>query len=404
MPSTLHSIVESGLCHGCGGCAASLPAGRITISMTDDGFLRPVSQSPLTSDEMNVVEQVCSGAALQHEKIKPDYNPLWGPIIASRVGYSSDPELRYAGSSGGVLSSISAALLDSGEVDFVLQVAASFGDPIGNTPRPSDGRVDVIEAAGSRYAPSATLADLELHLASGLRFAVVGKPCDIATLRRMAQRDVRIDKQIPYMLSFMCAGVPSRKGTYAVLRELGATYEELTSFSYRGRGWPGYTRAILASGEERSMTYKQAWGGILSRYVQPRCKICPDGTGEFADIVCADAWYGKDGYPDFSEAEGRSMILARTQAGEALIQRLLANDAIVANPLSVSEIGLMQPYQENRKRMVLARLLGLKLLGRRTPRYRKLSLVQLSRKSSLKTSFRNFAGTFVRATQGKFNA
>lgn len=404
MPPTLQSIVASGLCHGCGGCAASLPDGRITMSMTDDGFLRPTTASPLTTTETKIVRQVCSGASLAHPDIKPYYDPLWGPILASRVGHSSDKELRYAGSSGGVLSSISSALLASGEVDFVLQVAASPADPIGNTPRPSVKRNDVIAAAGSRYAPSATLADIEHHLASGLKFAVVGKPCDIATLRKMAQRDARIDQQVPYMLSFMCAGVPSRRGTHFILGELGTNYESIKSFAYRGRGWPGYTRAVLLSGEERSMTYKHAWGGILSRYVQPRCKICPDGTGEFADIVCADAWYGKDGYPDFSEAEGRSMILSRTAAGEALIQRLTADNVIVAEPLVVSEIAHMQPYQANRKRMVLARILGLKVLWRNTPHYRNLGLVGLAIKGGLRSSLRNFAGTLVRATQGKFDA
>jgi coenzyme F420 hydrogenase subunit beta len=37
------------------------------------------------------------------------------------------------------------------------------------------------------------------------------------------------------------------------------------------------------------MSYADSWGGILSRHVQFRCKICPDGTGGFADVVCADA-------------------------------------------------------------------------------------------------------------------
>src|SRR3712207_7050821 len=58
-----------------------------------------------------------------------------------------------------------------------------------------------------------------------------------------------------------------------------------------------------------------------------RCKICPDGTGEFADIVCADAWYGKDGYPDFAEREGRSLRseehTSELQSRQYLVCRLL---------------------------------------------------------------------------------
>lgn len=50
------------------------------------------------------------------------------------------------------------------------------------------------------------------------------------------------------------------------------------------------------------MSYNESWGNILGKYLQKRCKICPDGIGEFADIVCADAWHGdKSGYPNFEE-------------------------------------------------------------------------------------------------------
>ena len=50
------------------------------------------------------------------------------------------------------------------------------------------------------------------------------------------------------------------------------------------------------------MSYAQSWGEILTKHVQFRCKVCPDGSGGFADVACADAWYGDErGYPSFEE-------------------------------------------------------------------------------------------------------
>ena len=48
--------------------------------------------------------------------------------------------------------------------------------------------------------------------------------------------------------------------------------------------------ATLRDGSERSTSYHESWGNILSKHVQHRCKVWADGTGVAADLVCADAW------------------------------------------------------------------------------------------------------------------
>ena len=90
----------------------------------------------------------------------------------------------------------------------------------------------------------------------------------------------------------------------------------MASFRYRGDGWPGFATVRLKDGREARMSYAESWGGILTNYVQFRCRISPDGTGGFADIACGDAWYADaKGYPLFEEAEGRSLIVSRTRQG-----------------------------------------------------------------------------------------
>jgi coenzyme F420 hydrogenase subunit beta len=398
MTDTLHDIVSSGRCHGCGACAAAVGSQKIKMSMTAEGYLRPESFGHLGRSEQEAIVGVCSGREVVRTMVPPDlqYHHIWGPIASVETGYASDPQVRYRGSSGGVISAICIFLLETGAVDFVLQTSADPNDPIGNTTRQSLTKEDILGAAGSRYAPSSPLADLDKYLAMGKRFAFVGKPCDVASLRRLELQDRRVAELIPFKLAFFCAGVPSRLGTKRVLDKLGVSEDQISEFSYRGRGWPGLTRAVRHDGSEESMDYNSSWGSILNRHLQFRCKVCVEGIGEYADIACADAWYGKDGYPDFTEQDGRSLIVARTRQGHALLSQMRQSGVIATDQLDVEQIGEMQPYQMERRRAVLARVLGVVLKGRRAPSYKGFGLLKLSLHSKLLWLLRNTWGTFKR--------
>lgn len=397
----LADITDNGLCLGCGGCVAAIGRDDLAMRYSDLGYLRPVAAAPLSPGESRTLGEVCPGIALNGRDREPDYHPLWGPIRVLATGHALDPEVRFRGSSGGVLTALAIGLVEAGEVDFVVATSAAADDPINNASGARNDRTALLGAAGSRYAPSSPLAEMEAHLATGKRFAFIGKPCDIEGLDRMARRDPRIDRQVPYRLAFFCAGVPSRRGTLAVLDALGVAHDDCTRFQYRGNGWPGLARATRRDGSEESMDYNASWGSILNRHLQFRCKICPDGTGEFADLVCADAWYGKDGYPDFTERDGRSLIVARTKAGERLYRRALAEGWIASEPLAVGEIAEMQPYQAHRKRNVLARVVGLFAARGVGPRYRGLALARVALGERKAELLRSALGTFRRARGNK---
>ncbi|WP_420910238.1 Coenzyme F420 hydrogenase/dehydrogenase, beta subunit C-terminal domain [Paraburkholderia fungorum] len=393
----LQSVLESNSCTGCGLCESALESNPVRMQMSDQGFLRPVIIRPLTPEDEAKFASFCPGVVVSHQETEGRLHRIWGPLVETRVGHSCDEEIRRVGSSGGVLSGLLLHLLNSGSVDFVAQIAVSISDPLANELQISRTRADVLRAAGSRYAPSAPLKDIRSILDGEETGAFVGKPCDVAALRQLARVDERVGKRFRYFISFMCAGVPSQHGTYEVLRQLGIPKDEVGNFRYRGNGWPGNVRAVSKFGEIREMDYCQSWGTILNKFLQFRCKICPDGTGEFADIVCADAWYGKDGYPDFSDREGRSLILARTNLGRELIESATRAGILLSDQISSDEIELMQPYQSERKRSVLARLIGTWLALGRAPRVRRLGLIRASQSSSVMSLLKNCVGTYRRA-------
>jgi coenzyme F420 hydrogenase subunit beta len=403
----LDTIKANGLCSGCGLCAGMAVGGDAPIVMRDtaEGYRRPEVVGEVSAELARMIDTVCPGANIRHDPAQheAEYHPVWGPLIAARLGWSTDIELRRNASSGGGLSGILAHLLASREIDYVVQTAVSSQSPVRNALAISTGRDDVFHAAGSRYAPSSPLEDIGVRLDAPGKFAFVGKPCDVAGLRQLARYDPRVNEKVSVMIAFMCAGVPSYRGTSALLSAMGVEDESaVVSLRYRGDGWPGFATARLEDGTILTMDYDTSWGRILNRHLQFRCKICPDGIGEFADIVCADGWYcDADGNPLFEEMDGRSIILTRTQRGEAILARAMATGTIATEPLSLQSLGHMQPFQARRKGMVLPRLAAMALTGRRRPRFAKLSLVRTARRLGVKESLRSFVGTFRRLLTGQ---
>ena len=332
----LDRILKSDLCTGCGLCASLAPQ-SMHMALDTMGFARPRITSAVPKDIDEKIDALCPGRNIVQVLSPADDHVLWGPIQACRTGHATDAALRQHASSGGVISALLTYLLASKTVDYVIQVGASSASPLDNLTVTSTTAENVYDAAGSRYAPSSPLANVHEHLASPGRFALVGKPCDIAAMRAMARTDPRIDQKIPVMISFFCAGVPSRRGTEKILEAMQVDEKDVVDFRYRGDGWPGFATARKADGSESRMSYADSWGNILSKHVQFRCKICPDGSGGLADIVCGDAWESDaQGYPAFAERDGQSLILSRTTRGEGLVKRALAAGAISCEGLDVS--------------------------------------------------------------------
>jgi coenzyme F420 hydrogenase subunit beta len=392
----LARIVNGKLCSGCGLCSALAP-GKIEMQLSESGYLRPTQKEPLSQEEEKTFTQICPGGRIVQQSTEGRDDLLWGPLLTVRTGSANDNSLRHHASSGGVLSALLLYLLDSKTVDYVVQNRASETRPIENATVESVSRDDIFQAAGSRYAPSSPLSKLDERLSRPGRFVFVGKPCDVAGLRAFARHDPRVDEKIPLMLSFFCAGVPSLRGTREILAKLHVREEDVERFQFRGDGWPGHATAWTRDGREARMSYADSWGGVLSKHTQFRCKICPDGSGGFADIACADAWYSDEaGYPLFEEEDGRSLIVSRTAKGEALVAAAIDKGYINAKTIDAGEIVKMQPSQARRKQLIISRLLALALFRRPLPRYAGLNLTKAAFMAGVWPNLRSFLGTVRR--------
>ncbi|HZU94815.1 MAG TPA: Coenzyme F420 hydrogenase/dehydrogenase, beta subunit C-terminal domain [Microbacterium sp.] len=378
-------VIARDACSGCGLCTHLDRSLQMTYDK--DGYLRPVpSRQP---DEIDGAERAfsrsCPGVVVQAPR-----NPgsrrheLLGDYLESWEAWAVDEEVRHAGSSGGALTAINIWLLATGRSAQIVGGGKDAAQPRRSTPVKILTRDQALGAAGSRYAPLATLSHPDALTSS----AVTAKPCEASALRAVSADD----DSAPLILSFFCAGTPSQNATDTLLSSLGVPEQTVVDdLWYRGRGWPGRFTAIV--GEDKvEAEYESSWGSTLGPTTQWRCKVCVDGVGESADIVSADSWVTDErGYPQFDEGAGVSALIARTPRGRRIVQEAIAEGVIAVRPLDMSQLSDAQPLQTNRRRFLLARLLGSRLAGRRPPRYSGFRFVALGLRDPR---------TFVRVLRG----
>lgn len=363
--SAIEDVVVNDNCSGCGLCA-TLSDG-IEMQLSEEGYLRPTPAANYPADErdgaLQVFKRACPGRIVVAPKPEAGskVHPIFGRHLGVWEGWSTDHEIRNAGSSGGILTTIAAYLSEKDGA--AAQVVRMDGDrPTRSVPVRIMTREEALLSAGSRYAPVAVAAE---HLQG--TGSVTGKPCEISAIRAAADAATAG----PVLLSFFCAGTPSQQATEKLITQLGHNVDTVTAMRYRGDGWPGNFVVTSEDGSSAHMGYEKSWGAVLGKQLQGRCKSCVDGTGEGADIAVGDYWAAdENGYPVFEDQDGRSVVIARTQRGRRILEECVAAGLIEISPIGLESVSKIQPLQVKRRMTLPGRLLGKRLTGQRIPDYR----------------------------------
>lgn len=360
---------------GCGACKWACPNAAISLKNIVDTGIRPIIDENKCEQCSKCVE-ICPGIKLEHghfpEDIDQALKQSWGPISALYEGYAGDEEIRFSGSSGGIATALALYAVEQAGYSGVLHIKADPDNPLQNIPTFSTCRDELEQTTGSRYAPASPCQAFEhIKQASG-PCMFIGKPCDVAALRKAQKMDPKLDSNVGLAVSIFCAGTPSTAGTLAVLKAMGVEDEsEVKSFNYRGNGWPGMAKAqLLHSDKTFELTYAETWGGILSKYGQLRCRLCPDPTGEFADISCGDPWH-REVTPG---EKGLSLVLVRTPQGMEYLLRAIETGFASLEDAGSEVLPKSQKSVLQRRRQLRGRLLIMKLFCIPVPGYKGFNL------------------------------
>lgn len=396
--TTFQDVAEQHLCTGCGTCAYLAPDAYRMIDSAD-GFRRPLPLTVVRAGDDDLA--ACPGVSLQHEGPLPEDHDTsvgmeWGPVLEVWEGWATDQELRWRGSSGGVTTALALSGLVDGGMSGVLHARSVPDRPLESTTVLSSTREELLAGAGSRYAPASPCDGLGLVEGAAGPCVFVGKPCDVAGATAAAARRPGLRDRLGLTIAVFCAGTPSTKGTREALAALGVAAEDVVDLRYRGHGWPGEFTATTRDGQEHSLTYAESWGAVLQKHRQWRCMVCPDHTGEFADLSVGDPWYR-----DIEPGEpGRSLVVVRTERGRQFLRRAVAAGAVELTRVPATTLVASQPNLLSVRGSVWGRVTTMRALGMAAPRYRRLPMVRAWLRVSGRQKVRSTVGT-ARRVRGR---
>lgn len=383
--------IKNDLCLGCGLCESFYP-NVCKMELNKKGFYYPSFKYPLNKNQDNKLSTLCPSIYIKSNfKEKNNY---WGPLLQISEAWAKDEEIRFHAASGGVTTSLAIFLLETGKVDAILQVGNNEDSYIHNSLKVSVTVEQILKNAQSRYAPALVFNEINQIITNNpnKKFAFIGKPCDIAAIRNLQREYSAFKNQIKICISIFCAGMPNYAATEKTWRQSGYT-DIPESVVYRGDGWPGYFKAKWNDGREYKISYNESWGKVLGRSLGLRCKVCPDGIGELADIAIGDSWSTKNGFPDFTEQPGRCFVMIRTLKGQNVFQEASEQGYITVKDMNLDRIGEIQPYQNQRRRLTFWRLLPLQVKTGFLMKFEGLGIFKLGMKAGFVKALKTLIGS-----------
>jgi coenzyme F420 hydrogenase subunit beta len=327
-----YDVIEPGLCARCGVCAGVCPTKAIGFDCRS--YPRLVGKCT----NCGYCNHSCPGAevdfnALSKELFGRNYDPhsLLGTQEQMFVGYPTDEAIRREGASGGLTTGLLAYLLKTDRIKGAVVIGHDPDKPWQFKSVLATSREQIVSAAKSKYCIVPSMSVLaDLHKKEG-PFAVVGLPCQVHGLRKIAAVYPKLANKIKYIFGLYCHYNMEKDAYLNALKTSGIAPGQVAQFQFRGGGWPGGFWAKLADGTEKmlhpSILYKDVMSIMLRLYGAERCFMCTDAANDFADLGMGDFW-ATDYKKPFSELTSCTLVSQRTATGRDLLNSAVDDGAV----------------------------------------------------------------------------
>lgn len=313
-------ICSKDLCTGCGACLNICPHSAIDMLENNIGYIYP------TIDAGKCVD---CGLCV---KICPVNHPIEkkSPLQAYAV-YSKTEKDRDTSASGGASSVITSHILLDGGVIYG-SVQNSYTDI--KCERISDLK-DVSKIKGSKYVQSPlgdNLRKAKKDLRDGKKVVFTGTPCQIAGLKAYLGKGY---KNL-YTIDLVCHGVPSArllKDNVNLILPKRKNSADLSTLKVSFRDKNRNRKKIeffFTLMDNRKIYYKRLFpddyyisGFMSGLFFRRNCFFCMYAeSNRISDITIADFWGCKSSLPEMDENLGVSLVLANTERGVKLFDKI----------------------------------------------------------------------------------
>jgi coenzyme F420 hydrogenase subunit beta len=363
-----NTVVDGGYCIGCGACA-SLPGSPISIKLDPYKKLQATVDLSETTDDGNSYTKVCpfSNNSLNEDElgkelfpVNTEYDNKLGYFVENYAGHVAEADFRDNGSSGGMGTWILAELLKRSLVDYVIHIhqrAPDAEDPRMFAYSLSTTLEQLKSGSKSRYYPIELSEVMNVVKTMPGKYAIVGIPCFIKTIRLLSNQDPILKERIKYCIGLVCGHLKSASFAEMFGWQIGVNPKNMTAIDFRnkleGYGANQYGVTVTETINNVSDTkisppinemYGTNWGFGFFKY--KACDYCDDVLAETADLTVGDAWL-----PEYvNDTKGTNIVVVRNLELNNIIQESIQAGRLAFNTLHKSRVIESQSSGFNHRR------------------------------------------------------
>lgn len=296
-------VLENGLCAACGACVGRCPylvkfrgkTVKLDSCTVEQG--RCYAYCPMTFFDPEAVSEAVFGRPY-------DANGL-GSVMEVAAARSSSQEIQSVAQGGGTVTSLVMTALEEGIVEAAVLTVSGETDGYPKGLVVTDPN-DVKRAVGSKFVGAHSLEALREALDKGFRrIGVVGLPCQVRALRKMALHDLKqenLSERLSLVIGLFCNWALSARDLPQFLAQ---RVGDRRIKKYDIPPPPAKTLTVYTDEESIDIPLDD-----VRHLTQESCGACGDMTSEFAD-VSVGMYEGKPGW---------NTLLIRTDTGKALVE------------------------------------------------------------------------------------
>ncbi len=330
-------VITTGLCTGCAGCVVTCPHDVIGYEHEEGKYIPFHLEEELGLDNCIHGEKgctTCTRACPRFRAWEPaadmhlfgrvrepnEMSGIWRQLLLTRA---ANDEEHTKGQDGGFVSAMLNWLLDHDYIEAALVSGVEPDDAWKAKPAVVTNREEVLATAGSRYTYCANPLALPEAKARGFsRLALVGMGCQTSSPPVMWDRKAgKVSKPFLFNIGLLC----SKTFDDAIFPELFEAKYGLEKHEMAKMNIKGVFQIWMKDGSYHEIDLKEC-----HKWTRTGCKNCPDFAAEHSDI--ATGGIGKD--------NDWTLTIVRTELGEEVINRMIADGTIIARPAQEDEVAM----------------------------------------------------------------
>jgi coenzyme F420 hydrogenase subunit beta len=331
-------IIQPGFCTVCGACEAACPIHAIKVEYEKPQRILDCSKY---IDTCPICYDICPHTdALIYEALRfvadaPKRRENLGYYREILLAQASDPNIRAATKSGGVINALLNFAISEKIIDCAITSKASPTTSLKVKSSISLVPDDMLSAVDSKIVPSAVAQAYgrAVFEHGKTHIAFVGIPCHVLGLRKLEAWQHKIIDSLEIIIGLFCLwGFSLSQLLEFLLQEYNVSANEIQSVDLSAESY-------IVNTENRQIRIPIS---KVKPHILNRCKTCVDFTSEYADLSLGGA----------SPLREWSIVIIRTRKGEEFFKRALASGAIITKnieeePQTLVHLLQLSTYKRN---------------------------------------------------------